>query len=106
MDEVLKLRLEGALTYDDVGALAGIIRPTEEAYRLRLLAVGDYHRAAAVDLDRVVERAGIAPLPLDVGDGAAPEAQRHQGVVQAVVLTTKDTPGVDPLDLAQSPTQK
>src|SRR3712207_5674436 len=50
-----------------------------------------------------LERTRVAPLPLDVGYRAAREAQRDEGVVQAVVLASEHAPGVDPLDLAQGP---
>src|SRR3712207_5249028 len=58
------------------------------------------------DLYRVLERRRVAPVTLDVRDGSAREAQRSQGVVQAVVLAAHNTPGVDPLHLAEAPAEE
>src|SRR5215218_1422682 len=105
-DKVLELRLEGALSDDNVGALACILRPAEEPYRRRSRAVRGHHSPAPRHLYRIVERPWIAPLALEVSYGAALEAQRHQCVVETVVLVAQDAPSVDPLDLAKRPAQK
>src|SRR5215217_8332753 len=106
VDEMLKLSLVGALAGEEVGALTRVGSSPEQLDRSGLRAVGRDEGAAPSNLDRIVELTRIAPLPLHMGDGASRKAQRHQCVIQAVVLSSHHAPGVDPLDLAKRPAQE
>src|SRR5215213_9313666 len=88
------------------GEVADFMLGADQLQCGRLSAVRGLECAAPRHFDRVVERPRVPSVALDVGNGAAFEAQRDEGVVAAVVLASKEGAGEHTLEGAEGQKQE
>ena len=101
---MLQLGLVRALA--DRSIEASTVGVTQQLEGRSLGAIRSDEALASRDLDRVLERRRVAPVAFYVRDLAVLEAQRREGIVEAVVLATHNAPSVDPLHLTEAPAEE